>query len=46
VFMAISRRYWQRHFYVHNTLAVIREVLILGPAVLLVARWRRAVGQG
>jgi inner membrane protein len=39
-FMAITRRYWLPGFYRHNTLAVLREVLMLGPLVLLVARWR------
>jgi membrane-bound metal-dependent hydrolase YbcI (DUF457 family) len=41
VFMAISRRYWLPGFYLHNTVAVIREILLLAPAAILVARWRR-----
>ena len=42
VFEAISRRYWLDNFIPHNTWAVIREILILGPlaAVLIALRWR------
>jgi membrane-bound metal-dependent hydrolase YbcI (DUF457 family) len=40
VFMAVSRRYWLPGFYLHNTVAVIREIVILAPAAILVARWR------
>ena len=40
VFMAISRRYWQPGFLAHNTLAALREVLILLPIAALVG-WRR-----
>jgi membrane-bound metal-dependent hydrolase YbcI (DUF457 family) len=33
VFMAVSRRYWQGDaFWIHNVAAVVREVIILGPA--------------
>jgi hypothetical protein len=40
VFMAISRRYWQPGFLAHNTLAALREVLILLPIAAAVG-WRR-----
>jgi len=42
VFDAISRRYWLPNFVSHNTWAVVREVLILGPpcALLTAIRWR------
>lgn len=44
VFEAISRRYWLDNFITHNTWAVIKEVLMLGPllwiVVLMSARWR------
>ena len=35
VFEAISRRYWLENFITHNTWAVIKEVLILGPIALI-----------
>jgi membrane-bound metal-dependent hydrolase YbcI (DUF457 family) len=42
VFEAISRRYWLDNFIPHNAWAVIKEILILGPAaaVLIAFRWR------
>ena len=42
VFEAISRRYWLDNFIPHNAWAVIKEILILGPALALImgARWR------
>lgn len=43
VFMGISRRFWHpQEFWLHNMLAVGRELLILVPLVALVvrARWR------
>jgi hypothetical protein len=40
VFEAISRRYWLPGFWMHNALAVTREILILVPVVALVLRWR------
>ena len=40
-FMAISRRYWLPGFWRHNLIAVGRELVILGPIVLLVF-WLRA----
>jgi hypothetical protein len=41
LFMAISRRYWQASSWTHNMLAVLREVLILGPALALIWALRR-----
>lgn len=42
IFEAISRRYWLDNFVSHNAWAVIKELLILGPpVVLLVLRARR-----
>jgi hypothetical protein len=40
VFMAISRRYWLPEFYAYNTVAVLREIAILGP-IALVIWWRK-----
>ena len=40
VFEAISRRYWLDNFITHNTWAVIREVLILGPIVITAFLWQ------
>ena len=44
VFQAISRRYWLREFWTFNLLALLRELLILGPMVAIAAytRWRRS----
>ena len=42
VFMAISRRYWLREFWVYNLRALARELLILVPVVAVVIRSRRA----
>jgi hypothetical protein len=44
IFMAISRRYWLDGFWMHNIVAVTREVLMLGPvaAVIWWFRSRRA----
>lgn len=44
LFQAISRRYWQPHFWHHNLRAVGWEVVMLGPlaAVALWVRLRRA----
>jgi hypothetical protein len=39
VFDAISRRYWLSGFFMHNIVAVIREVAILGP-ILAIVWWR------
>jgi len=39
VFMAISRRYWLPEFYAYNARAVLREILILGPAAWLAWTW-------
>ncbi|MGH9199898.1 MAG: metal-dependent hydrolase [Vicinamibacterales bacterium] len=43
LFDAISRRYWLPGFWAHNILAVMREVVLLGPivAVLVWVRRRR-----
>jgi inner membrane protein len=43
VFRAISRRYWLANFWWGNTLAVLQELAVLGPAVALIA-WRRRAG--
>lgn len=40
VFEAISRRYWLDGFLAHNLWAVTTEVLLLGPALVVVAWWR------
>jgi membrane-bound metal-dependent hydrolase YbcI (DUF457 family) len=40
VFEAISRRYWLDNFIPHNTWAVIKEILILGPIVVIAFLWR------
>jgi membrane-bound metal-dependent hydrolase YbcI (DUF457 family) len=42
LFEAISRRYWLDNFIPHNTWAVVKEILILGPiaAALMAVRWR------
>jgi hypothetical protein len=40
VFAAISRRYWQADFYTQNTVAVLKELLILGPPALAAWWWR------
>ena len=42
VFMSIWRRYWTPGFWTHNTLAVAREVAILGPLAWLA--WRKRQG--
>jgi membrane-bound metal-dependent hydrolase YbcI (DUF457 family) len=41
VFEAISRRYWLPNFVSHNTWAVIKETLLLGPVALAAWSWRR-----
>ena len=43
VFATISRRYWLDGFVVHNVMAVLRELVILSPAVA-VAFWFRGRG--
>ena len=40
LFEAISRRYWLDNFIPHNTWAVLKEILILGPVVFIASRWR------
>lgn len=46
VFEAISRRYWLPGFVMHNLLAVVREIAILGP-ILAGAWWlRRRASRG
>ena len=42
VFSAISRRYWLPDFYTYNTIAVLRELVILGPLAWLTWRLRRS----
>jgi hypothetical protein len=41
IFGPISRRWWTWRFYVYNGFNVLREIVILGPLVALVARYRR-----
>jgi membrane-bound metal-dependent hydrolase YbcI (DUF457 family) len=41
IFMAISRRYWRPEFVAHNTLAIVREVLILAPVMWMAWMVRR-----
>jgi membrane-bound metal-dependent hydrolase YbcI (DUF457 family) len=41
MFMAISRRYGRREFWTYNLLALARELLILGPVLGIVVRYRR-----
>jgi membrane-bound metal-dependent hydrolase YbcI (DUF457 family) len=40
LFMAISRRWWLPGFYTQNGLAVLRELVILGPVVALIGAVR------
>jgi inner membrane protein len=42
IFRAISRRYWQDDFWWMNTLAVLQELAILGPVLLIIRRRRRS----
>ncbi len=46
VFDAISRRYWLPGFVTQNVLAVVKEVLMLGPITLALAWLRRAKVEG
>jgi membrane-bound metal-dependent hydrolase YbcI (DUF457 family) len=39
-FTAISRRYWLPGFWRHNILAVVREVAILFPVLVVAALWK------
>ena len=41
IFDAISRRYWLPGFVMHNAVAVLKEIAILGPIVAAIV-WRRA----
>jgi membrane-bound metal-dependent hydrolase YbcI (DUF457 family) len=41
VFEAISRQYWLDGFVRHNTVAVLREVMLLAPALVVVWWWRQ-----
>jgi membrane-bound metal-dependent hydrolase YbcI (DUF457 family) len=43
LFLSISKQFWTAAFYTQNALAVVREVLILGPVVGLIA-WMRSRG--
>lgn len=40
-FDAITRRYWLEGFWRHNLLAVLKEIVMLGPAAALLVWWRR-----
>lgn len=44
VFEAISRRYWLDTFWRHNIMAVVTEVVMLAPVLVLV-RWLRHRGR-
>jgi inner membrane protein len=46
LFMAISRRYWLREFWIYNLRALVRELLILLPIVGIVIRYRRGSRTG
>ena len=46
VFEAISRRYWLPGFVMHNLLAVVREVAILGPITAMAVFVRRNASVG
>jgi membrane-bound metal-dependent hydrolase YbcI (DUF457 family) len=41
VFLPIAKEFWTSGFYTHNAVAIVREVLILGPVLALVA-WVRS----
>jgi inner membrane protein len=43
VFNAVDRRYWLPGFWTRNTLALLREVVILGPLALISASAGRRV---
>jgi hypothetical protein len=47
-FDAITRRYWLEGFWWHNLLALLKEIVMLGPVVVLLAwlRRRARVGRG
>jgi membrane-bound metal-dependent hydrolase YbcI (DUF457 family) len=40
IFESISRRYWLANFFTHNTWAVIKEVLLLAPFVVMAFLWQ------
>jgi membrane-bound metal-dependent hydrolase YbcI (DUF457 family) len=40
LFEAISRRYWLPNFWTHNIMAVIQEIGLLAPFVLVLGWWR------
>src|SRR5262245_25247407 len=44
-FEAISRRYWLDNFISHNVWAVVKEIVILGPPLALLALYRRTRGR-
>jgi inner membrane protein len=47
IFEAISRRYWLEGFWRHNILAVVSEVVMLGPPLVVLRWWRvRRAGRG
>ncbi|MGE3277273.1 MAG: metal-dependent hydrolase [Vicinamibacterales bacterium] len=41
VFDAIDRRYWRPGFVAHNVMAVIREIVMLGPIAVALWWWGR-----
>jgi membrane-bound metal-dependent hydrolase YbcI (DUF457 family) len=41
IFPPVSRRYWESRFWLYNLRAVVMELLILGPVVLLAVFWKR-----
>jgi membrane-bound metal-dependent hydrolase YbcI (DUF457 family) len=42
LFAPITRRWWLPGFFTHNLMAVVHEVAVLAPFVLIVWWWRRA----
>jgi membrane-bound metal-dependent hydrolase YbcI (DUF457 family) len=45
IFDAISRRYWLPGFVMHNAIAVIKEIAILGSITGVIWWWRRRGGE-
>jgi inner membrane protein len=42
IFRAITRRYWQDDFWWMNTLAILQELAILGPLLVIILRRSRS----
>ena len=43
-FMSICRQYWLPSCWTHNALALVREVVVLGPVAALCLYWRLRLG--